>query len=330
MESITAVFEEEVAMKSYELFGATMRHPPSPVYTEEKKWRATRLALHGAYKWDRVFPPVDDPQLILNFLNDHFELVKGGEDHDEPIRDALHALACYSTPKTTEALKNFDPTQPSFVHGICHIFQKHKPLQLHKAALLFLPLIADKWFNSHRPLMNDDEMKKLCGLWAFAVDEVRYTDRILEAALAVLLDMINSSHSRPHVVPGGWQLLVHLDLVPDDSQPLARCLRNPSLVDWIGTVGSPDTVVRWSKVLLSKYDKLDPTVKERLEVFMRGVQRERVDDYLLTMQEELGRAKEESLNYGRWSADDPKAVPLDGMIKSHEAAIEFLESVRKG
>ena len=178
--------------------------------------------------------------------------------------------------------------------------------------------------------MNDDMMKVLCGLWASALCIDRYADRNLQAALAVLLDMINSSHSRPHVVSMSRWLWRCLHLVPDDSQPLARCLRNPGVVDEISTVGDPDSAFLWFEFLLSKYDKLDPTVKERLEAFMRGHQRERVGEYLLTMQKRLNSAKGESLKYGRWSADDPKAVALDGKIKSHEAAIEFLDSVRKG
>ena len=110
VELITPLCEEEVATKSYELFYVSMRRPVSSVYTEEKMWKVARLALHGAYKWDRVLPPVKDAQPILDFLSHHSELVERGEVRDEPIQSALRALPYDTTPETIEALKNFDPT----------------------------------------------------------------------------------------------------------------------------------------------------------------------------------------------------------------------------
>ena len=328
MELITAISGEEVVTRSYELFHVTIQRPISPVYTQEKMWKATRLALHGAYKWDRVLPPVKDPQPILDFLSHHFELVGGDEVHDEPIQNALRALAYASTPETIEALKNFDPTRPSFVQGICYVLQEIKPLQLRKAALSFLSLIAHKLFNNRVTIMDHNVMKSLCANWASAVDEVWGADGVREAALVVLLNMINSSYWRPHVVWDKWRLLEYSDLVLDDSQPLARCLRNPDLVDAISTAGNPDATNLWSKILLSKYDKLDPTVKERLEASMRGARRQRVDEYLSMMRAELEEAEKNSAKYGTW-AIEPRATTLDAKIKSHEAAIKFLESVKK-
>ena len=331
VELITALSEEEVATKSYELFYVIMEPPVPTVYTEEQKWKAARLALHGAYKWDKVLPPVKDPQPILDFLRHHFELVEKGKDHDGPIQNALRALAFNPTPETIEALKNFDPTHPSsssFVHGICHVFQKDKPLQLHKAALLFLPLIADKLFNTRDAIMKDEDMKSLCANWAAAIDEVWGADSGCEPGLAVLLHVINSSLWRPHVVPDKWKLLEHFDSASDDSQPLARCLRNPDLVDAISTAGNQDAMDLWSKILLSKYDKLDPTVEKRLETSMRGPQRKRVDEYLSTVRAELEEAEKDSAKYGTWDIN-PEATALNAKIESYGAAIEFLESVKK-
>ena len=250
----------EVSTESYKLFCVIMRDAVSSTLTREQKWEASRLALHSAYKSDQHSPRAGDPQDIIAFLNHHFELVEQGEDHDEPIQDALCALAYASIPETIEALKNLDLTQPSFVRRICRMLQKCKPPRLHKAALFLLPLIADKWFNTPNPIMDDNEMKNLCVDWASAVEQIWDADAVREPVLAVLLDMINSPHWRPHVVPEKWKLLEYLALIPDDSQPLARCLKNPGLVDAISIMGNPDAMVIWSRVLLLRYNQLDPVV----------------------------------------------------------------------
>ena len=320
--------KSKVTTKSYELF-LIMRDITSSTLTQEQILEASRLALHGAYGSDEHLPPVGDPQPILDFLIHHFELVKSGENHDEPIQDALCALAYASTPETIGALKNFDPTQlPDFVHGICHVFQKERPLQLRRAALFFLPLIADKWFYPPLPIMEDHEIGALCVDWASAVDEVRRNGGGRGPTLAVFLDMINSPHWRPHIAPETWKLLEYVDSVPDDSQPLARCLRNPGLVDAITTVGGPDAVPLWSKVLLLNYNKLGPGVQERLGVSIKGTKIPRISDYLSMVQQELMDA-EDKLLYGTWF-NDPRAVALGGKIKSHKAAIAFLREVGGG
>ena len=63
-----------------------MQAPVSPAYSEEKKWSASRLAMHGAYKRNESLPLVGDPRDILAFLGHHFDLTaEGGESQDEPI-----------------------------------------------------------------------------------------------------------------------------------------------------------------------------------------------------------------------------------------------------
>ena len=327
MRLVVPLSNNDIAARSYDLFHVIMKALASPAHPE-RKWEASRLALHGAYKSDRFLPPVKDPQPILAFLSHHFELVEDGKVHDEPIQDALRALAYDSTPETIEALKNFE-TRPSFVHGICHVFQEGKPLQLRKAALFFLPLIADKWFNTRRPFTNDNEIKRLCVGWASAVDEVWGTDDVCGPTLALLLDMINCPHWRPHVVPEKWKLLEHFDSVPDDSQPLARCLK---IFDQRAVAsGFPTFVIAStnSGFLLFKYNQLDPAVQGRLEASVRGPQRTNADSYLLMIQSKLDEAEKQLLGYGTW-ATAPEAVVLKGKIDSLKAAIEFLKSVKRG
>lgn len=235
----------DVSAKSYALFHIVMKTPVSYDFTTKKKWEAPRLTLHGAYKWDKTLPWIEDPQDILTFLGHHFDTApkSSGEEWDMPIQNALRALAYAHDQTTTEALSKFDPTDPSFVRGICYVYQKHKPFQLRKAApSFFLPLIGDKWFSTDHPIMEPDQMKKSCIDWAQNVNGIEYTHGVQKATLAVLFGMINSPHWRPHIVTKKWKL-EYFAAVPDDSQPLRRCLENPELMDVVADVEDPVAIV---------------------------------------------------------------------------------------
>ena len=96
--------------------------------------------MYGAYRWDKFLPWVEDPKDILAFLDRHFDLAaQEGQNQDGPIQNALCALAYTSGPITIEALKLFNPTEPSFVHSISYVFKDDKPFQFHKATLLPSP-----------------------------------------------------------------------------------------------------------------------------------------------------------------------------------------------
>lgn len=303
-----------------------MQTPISYAYTEESKWKASRLALHGAYKSHQSLPQVENPRDFLSFLDHHFEMAtQDGEEWDEPIQNALRALISASGPVMGEALEHFDPTKPSFVSGILRVFQKSKPLQLRKAALFFLPLIADRWFNIPPPSMDADKTRSLCVDWASAVDDVWGTDDVREPALAVLLDMINSSHWRSHIVADKWKLLEHFGSVPDNSQPLARCLENPDLVGAISKVETPDAIVLWSMVLWSKYNKLAPAVQVQLEAATKGAQEEAINEYLLVITRELREAKAKLLGYDVTSTN-PEVATLKVKIDGLERALTCLKT----
>jgi len=228
MELIGPLSENDISQKSYDLFHVIMQAPVSLAYTQEKKWEASRLAMHGAYKWDEFLPWVEDPQDILTFLDHNFDLAdRGGQDQREPIQNALRALAYASGSATIEDLKRFDPTEPSFVRGICYVFQGDKPSQLHKAALFFLPLIGDGWFNT----------------------SIKHTYDVQKATLSVLFGMISSPHWRPHIVMEKWKLLEYFTSVPDGSVPLMRCIDNPELMDVIRNVADPAAMVLWLAIL---------------------------------------------------------------------------------
>ena len=333
MELIAPLAENDIATKSYDLFRVVMQTPLSYHYAEEKKWKASRLAMSGAYKWDKFLPWVEDPKEILTFLDYHFDLVtQGDEDHDQPIQYALRALAYASSPVTIEALKNFDPT-PSFIRGICYAFQDDKQFQLRKAALFFLPLIGDRLFNTAEPIMDPGQMRSLCVDWASAVDGIEHTYDVQKAALAVLFGMMNSSHWRPHIVTGKWKLLEYFSAVPDDSQPLKRCLENPELTDAISQVNNPAAMVLWLAILWLKYNELMPEVREQLEAITKtvaqGTRRPDLDMYMSLMDSELAKAEDALGRYGTWSVD-PAAVALRVKVNNLQEARAALLALKRG
>jgi len=334
MELIAPLSENEIAQQSYQLFHVVMQAEESLAYSQEKKWEAARLTMYGAYKWDKFLPWVDEPRDILLFLDHHFELAtRGGENQDEPIQNALRALAYASGPVTIEALKLFDPTEPSFVRGICYVFQDDKPFQLRKAALFFLPLIGDRWFNTPHPIMEPDQMSRLCVDWASAVDGIEHTPDVQKATLAVLFGMINSPHWRPHIVVDKWKLLEYFTSVPDDSQPLRRCIDNPELMEAIKDVGNPAAIVLWLAILWLKYKELIPEVREQLETVTKevaqGRRRSELDMYLSVMDLELRKAEDALTQYNTWSTD-PAAIALRTKIDNLQQARVSLLALKRG
>ena len=334
IELIAPLSENDVAQKSYDLFHIVMQAPVSLSYSQEKKWEASRLTMHGAYKRDRFMPWVEDPHDLLTFLDHHFGLaIRHDQNQDEPIQNALRALAYASGPVTLEALERFDPTEPSFVRGICYAFQGNKPSQLRKTALVFLPLIGDRWFNTTRPIMKPDQMKRLCVDWASAVDGIEHTCDVQNVILAVFFGMINSPHWRPHIVAEKWELLDYFTSVPDDSQPLRRCLDNPDLMDGIRSVECPTAMVLWLAILWLKYKELIPQVQEQLRTVTKevaqGRRRTDLDKYLSVMDSEVRKAEDALMQYATWSPD-PAAAALRTKIDNIQQARVTLVGLKRG
>jgi len=325
MELISPLSKNEIAQNSYRLFHVIMQAPVTDVYSREKKWEASRLALHGAYRCDKFLPPVGDPLDVLIFLDHHFDLITGdhGENHDEPIENALCALAYASDPATIEGLKGFDPTQPSFVRGICYAYQGDRPLLLRKAAFFFLPLIGDRWFDTPDPIMKPDQAKNWYGNWNSIVHGVEHTQDTQKAILSVLLEMINSPHWRPHVAPEDWELLKYLSSVPDDFRPLRKCIDNPELIGVIRDTENQTPTLHWLPILWLKHQELDSRVREGLETFTgeiaQGGKRMVLNTCLSTMDSELEKAERALMQYTA-CPDDPAAVALRTKIETLQQA----------
>ena len=310
---------ELIAQRSYHLFHIIMQAPVLLAYSQEMKWEASRLAIHGAYKSDKFLPCVEDPQDILTFLDHHFDLVTGGRNHHVPIQDALRTLGLASGPATIEALEDFDLTKPSFVRGICCVFQDDKPLQLRQDTLLFLPLIGDGWFGAPDPIMEPNEMRDFCMDWASTVDSVEHTCDVQKPILAVLLGMINSSHWRPCVVMENWELLKYFTSIPNDSLPLGRCINNLEVTDTIRNMENLDVMISWLAILCWKYEELVREVQEQLETVVkenvRGDSRTYLDVCLSAVNSELKKAKDALQQYNLWPTD-PAADDLRTKINN--------------
>lgn len=251
-------------------------------------------------------PQIKDPHDIITFLNQQFQfnLTTSGSKWGceviqkykyKAIQNALHILANTFECAAIEALEDFNPVEPLFVCGICDALQDTKPLQLCRAAFFSLPLISDKWFNSSHPIMDLLQMKNFYTGWTSVVDAVEHTHDVQVAALTVFLGMINSDCWHPHIVVEQWKLLEYLTLVPDDLQPLRRCINNPELMDVIRSVENPATAVFWLTTLWLKYGELVPQVQKQLETvteeLAQGERKADLNKCLETMDSELGRVE---------------------------------------
>jgi len=250
------LIENVDAQNSYNLFHIIMQAPVSPKFPEEKKWGGACLTIHGAYKWDNNLLQIKGPQYILTFLNHHLNLITGGHQGQEgPVQNAMDVLTRVHGLSTIEP-KDFNLINASFVYGICCVFQEGQPLQLRTAALCFLPHLGDKWFNTPHQIMGPNTMRNLCADWASTVDGIEHTNDIQRVALTVFLWMINSPHWRPHIPAEKWMLLEHFTSLPDDSEPLRRCINNPQLMGVIRNMGNPVTTTLWFVILWYKYKHL--------------------------------------------------------------------------
>jgi hypothetical protein len=331
--------DDEVASKSYDLFHVIMDASVPETYMDQK-WEAARLTIHSAYKGGKFKPRVENQSKhILLFLNYHFGLAtRPGQDQDESIRIALHALICTSNPTFTMAPRPFDPTESSFVRGIRYAFQDDRPLNLRQTALLFLPLIRDEWFKTGSLTMDPEQMKRFCADWASTVECVEQTPVVKTAALTIFFEMINSPQWRPCVVPETWALLEHPMSFPYGFHPPRSCINNPDLMDAIKDVDNPMAVMRWVGFLWLKYGELDPGVLVQLKAVTteivrneRGgehfdVSRSRVGMWRANVVSELRKAKDELRQYPMGSSD-MVATALEEKVKGLRLTIGALGAI---
>ena len=121
--------------------------------------------------------------------------------------------------------------------------------------------------------------------------------------------------------------------MPDDSQPLRRCIDNPELMDVIADVENPAAMVLWLAILWLKYKEMIPQVQEQLgtatKEVAQGRRRTDLDMYLSVMDPELRKAEDVLTQYNTWSTD-PAALALRMKIDNLEQARVSLVTLKRG
>ena len=344
MRLISPVDDNTVCQSSYSLFRVIL----ASSFDKEDIWKASRFAVHGAYKWDRFLPWVQDPNDLLKFLSHHFSIQAKGEDEisSEPIQDTLRALAYASGEVTIEALKKFDPTEKSFVEGIRKAFENDRPFQTRKAALFLMPIIQDRWFDDslQQDVVPDEQKIAFCKNWASAVDGIEHTYDVKKAASSTLFSMMNSSKWRLHIAEDKWKLMEWFTVLPEESKPFSACKKNPEVLPWLKSKAENPTegegknsakanqglMKLWLAILWLDYVNLPEAVRDQvLEMTKVVISKVRHDVNFITvvMEAEKERYRTELKEYPLWSIDD-KATTLRTRVETLNSSMEkFFEVV---
>jgi hypothetical protein len=330
-----------VASKSYDLFCMVMG-ASIPEARSLEGWEVSRLTISCAYRGVKFIPQIKEEviQHILAFLDYHFELIKQGQNQDEPIQNALHALACSPGPAAISTLRQFDPTDSSFVGGIQYVFQATRSPTLRKAALLFFPLICSQWLEAGSLTMNQKQMESFCMDWASTLDCIEQTPATRMAALTALFEMINSPHWCPHIIPGKWALLEYPTLFPEGFQPPHSCINNPGLMGVIRGIDNPMAIVHWVTVLWLEYGALDSGVRDQLEATTKEISwnerqvphfdtsRSHVSKWRANVASELRKATDMLKQYPMQSPD-PIVVALEEKVEGLQLAARALNAIKQ-
>ena len=338
MKLIATVEDNTVCQSSYSLFRVILASP----FDKEDIWRASRFAVHGAYKWDRFLPWVQDPGDLLKFLSHHFEIqAKGeGEIAGEPIQDTLRALAYASGEATVEALKKFDLTQKWFIDGLQKAFENDRQFQTRKAALFLMPIFQDRWFDDslREDVVSDDLKSKFCKNWASAVDGIEHTHDVRKATGSTLFSMLNSNKWRPHIVEDKLKLMEWFTILPEGSKPFNACKKNPEILPWLQSKAENPTegegknsakanqglMKLWLAILWLDYVNLPEAVRDQvLEMTNVVISKVRHDVNFITvvMEAEKERYQTELKEYPLWSIDD-KATALRTKVENLNSNME--------
>ena len=343
MRLIAPVEDNTVCQNSYSLFRVIL----ASSFDKEDIWKASRFAVHGAYKWDRFLPWVQDPNDLLKFLAHHFIILdKGDEVSGEPIQDTLRALAYASGEVTIEALKKFDPTDKPFVDGIRKTFGNDRPFQTRKAALFLMPIIQDRWFDDslEQDVMSDDQKTEFCKNWASAVDGIEHTYDVKKATSSTLFSMMNSRKWRSHIAEDKWKLMEWFTVLPEESKPFNACKKNPEILPWLKSKAeSPSEgegknnakanqglMKLWLAILWLDYVNLPEVIRDQVlettKVVISKVRHD-VNFIRVVMEAEKERYQAELKEYPLWSIDD-KATTLRTRVDTLNGSMEkFLEVV---
>ena len=335
---IAPLGNETIAQGCYNLFHVIL----SSSFEKEKIWEAARLAIHGAYNWDKYLPWIEGPDDVIKFLVHHFTIQAKGEDDvaAQPVEDILRAIAYSSNETTLEGLKKFDYTNKLFVGGVRKALEDDRSFETRKAALFLMPIIQDKWFDdSFEDVVSDEEKDEFCKNWASAVDGIEHTADVKKATCETFFAMLNSKKWRSHIVKDNLKFIEYFTDIPDTSKSFTACKKNASVLPWLrsagveeaGEEGKEETKLwkLWVAILWSDYASLSKDVRDQvLEVTKSVISKARPDVSFVSriMAAEKERYQTKLEKHEVWSLEE-EAERLRTKVEEINEGIEKFEEV---
>lgn len=283
--------EIEVGFRALELFSPLCLHPvadgcqalfnavmQSTHLAGETKWKAARLALYGAYKWDLYMPWLNDAKDVITFFEHTLEFPCAEEEQDMALQSAFRALA-YASKR--EMLDNYDMKKRSIVDGTLAAFTHRKPFQLWKAILFFLDVVEGQWFNSGVEIMNEEKRRELIQKLADNMEHIEPTLDVLCAILGILFGMADSPMWRPHLPIRLWTVMGGFPALPETTPSFVRCRNNPDVIDGLRAYEEKSVVKFWMGILWRDWVDLRPEVQARLVEVTREVVGPGAEDHAL-------------------------------------------------
>lgn len=331
----------EDGFKALELFSPLCLHPVADgcqaifnsvmqsTHAEEIKWKAARLALYGAYKWDLYMPWLNDGKGVITFLEHTLESPSAEEEQDMALQSAYRALA-YASKR--EMLDQYDMKKRLIVDGTVAAFNHQKPFQLWKAVLFFLDVVEGQWFSSGVEIMNEQKRRELIQKLADNVERIQLTVDVVCAILSVLFGMADSPLWRPHLPIRLWSVMGGFPALPETTPSFVRCRDNPDVIDGLRAYEEKSLVKFWMGILWRDWVDLRPEVQARLAEVTKEVVGPGAEDHALISAAIVGTHQELSRHmekFPAWSLEE-EALACRARLEKLEQGRLKLEGVLVG
>ncbi|KAF9651981.1 hypothetical protein BDM02DRAFT_3183979 [Thelephora ganbajun] len=332
----------EVGLQGLELFSPLCLHPvvdgchglfnvvmESGHLTGETKWKAARLALYGAYKWDLYMPWLHDAKNVVAFFEHILEFPSAEEEQDMALESAYRALA-YASKR--EMLDQYDMTKRLVVDGTVATFSQQKPFQLWKAILFFLDVVEGQWFNSGAEIMNEEKRRELIQKLVDNLEHIEPTIDVLCAILSILFGMANSPMWRPLLPIKLWSAMGGFPALPETTPSFVRCRNNPDVIDGLRAYEEKSVVKFWMGILWRDWVDLRPEVQARLVEVTGEVVGPGAEDQALISAAIVGTHQELSQDMAKfqpWSIEE-EALACRARLEKLEQGRLKLEGVLVG
>ena len=297
--------------------------------TGETKWKAARLAIHGAYKWDLYMPWLHDAKDVIAFLEHTLEFPCAEEEQDMALQGAYRALA-YASKR--DMLDGYDMKKRSIVDGTIAAFSHQKPFQLWKAILFFLDVVEGQWFNSEVEIMNEERRRELIQKLVDNMEHIEPTVDVLCAILSILLGMADSPMWRPHIPIKLWSAMGGFPALPETTPSFVRCRNNPDVIDGLRAYEEKSVAKFWMGILWRDWVDLRPEVQARLVQATREVVGPGSEDHALISAAIVGTHQQLTQHMAKfqpWSIEE-EALACRAQLEKLEQGRLKLEGVLVG